>query len=113
MSPDEHDRTLAATSHAPHLIAAALALATDENDLPLTAAGWLDTTRIAAADAELWRPIFAANRTNDLMALDGFEKTLSSLRMAIEAGDVTQLLELLREARARREAAASSGGGAS
>lgn len=105
MSPNDHDRILAATSHAPHLIAAALALATAEDDLPLTASGWLDTTRIAAADAEIWRPIFAANRSNVLKALDTFGKTLTSLRRALESESPDALTKLLAEAKHIRNAA--------
>ncbi|MEX2187093.1 MAG: prephenate dehydrogenase/arogenate dehydrogenase family protein [Pirellulales bacterium] len=105
MPPDEHDRALAATSHAPHLIAVALALATATEDLPLTASGWLDTTRIAAADAQLWRPIFAANRANVLKALDEFGKTLASLRHALESESAGDLTNLLAEARRVRKAA--------
>ena len=105
MSPDEHDEALAATSHAPHLIAAALALATREKDLPLTASGWLDTTRIAAADAELWRPIFDANRANVLKALARFEKTMALLRRALEDESANELTKLLAEAKQVRDAA--------
>lgn len=105
LSPDEHDEALAATSHAPHLIAAALALATAEKDLPLTASGWLDTTRIAAADAELWRPIFAANRANVLKALASFEKTLAQVRGALASDDTGELVALLTLAKHRRDQA--------
>jgi prephenate dehydrogenase len=105
MSPEQHDRAVAATSHAPHLIAAALALATDKEHMPLVASGWLDTTRIAAADAALWEPIFAANREHVLKALASFETTLLSLRRAIEAGDGNELTKLLAQAGNVRKAA--------
>ncbi|HEX7447409.1 MAG TPA: prephenate dehydrogenase/arogenate dehydrogenase family protein, partial [Pirellulales bacterium] len=42
MEAAEHDRALAATSHLPHLAAAALAAATPPELLPLTAGGWAD-----------------------------------------------------------------------
>ena len=66
MSPADHDRALAAISHAPHVIAAALAAATPPADLSLAAGGWLDTTRIAAGDASLWQQILLANPANVL-----------------------------------------------
>jgi hypothetical protein len=50
MSPEAHDKALAATSHLPHLVASALAAKTTSADLPLTASGWRDVTRIAAGD---------------------------------------------------------------
>ena len=79
MSPVEHDRALAATSHLPHLLAAALARSTGEEDLPLTAGGWRDCTRIAAGDAELWTQILLDNRDNVLKSLARFEKSLTNV----------------------------------
>ena len=58
LGPEEHDRALAATSHLPHLVAAALAGATPEEWLRLAGTGWGDTTRIAAGDPQLWTQIF-------------------------------------------------------
>jgi prephenate dehydrogenase len=109
MTADEHDRAVAATSHVPHLAAAALAVATDERVLPLVASGWIDTTRVAAMDAAVWEPIFASNRTAVLAALDAFELSLGQLRTAIETGDSATLAKLLAVARARREAAQAVG----
>ena len=57
MSPAEHDKLVAGASHVPHLVAAALVAATPQESLPLVAGGWIDTTRIAAGDPELWRDI--------------------------------------------------------
>ena len=64
MSPEEHDRAVAATSHLPHLVAAAIAGSTPEEYVSLTGSGWQDTTRIAAGDPALWRQIMLANRAN-------------------------------------------------
>ena len=74
MPAEEHDRALAATSHLPHLVAAAIAGATPERYVTLTAGGWQDTTRIAAGDPALWRQIMLANRDNLLAALDQFDE---------------------------------------
>jgi prephenate dehydrogenase len=104
MSPDEHDAALACTSHLPHLVASALAAATPEQLLPLTATGWQDTTRIAAGDVELWRQIFLANGESTLKALADFEKVLSRFRAALESADGTLLAELLAEGKRRRDA---------
>jgi prephenate dehydrogenase len=63
MPPEKHDRMIAAISHIPHLIAAALvnhALA--HGNLDLAAGGFRDTTRIASGSAELWTEILFANR---------------------------------------------------
>jgi prephenate dehydrogenase len=107
MSPDEHDAALARTSHLPHLVASALAAATPEELLPLTATGWQDTTRIAAGDADLWRQIFLSNQPHTLKALADFETVLSRFRAALESKDGALLLELLVEGKRRRDAVGS------
>jgi prephenate dehydrogenase len=104
LSPEEHDRALAATSHLPHLIASALAAATPEEWLQLAATGWADTTRIAAGDAELWTQIFSQNRAAVLDALRRFEHQLAALDSAIADDDPAALHGLLQEGKRIRDA---------
>ena len=75
--------------------------------LPLTAGGWSDTTRIAAGDVEMWRQILLANSVQTLKALGDFERVLTELRQAVEAGDRPRLTEILAEGKARRDALGS------
>ncbi|MCO6457610.1 MAG: prephenate dehydrogenase/arogenate dehydrogenase family protein [Pirellulaceae bacterium] len=107
MEPAEHDAVLARTSHAPHVIAAALAAATDERDLPLTAGGWRDTTRIAAGDPEMWLQILCDNRDHVLKSLGEFGKKLSAFQQALSNGDQARLRELLETGKTRRDALGS------
>jgi prephenate dehydrogenase len=107
MSPAEHDQIVAVTSHLPHLVAFALAGSTPESAGPLAARGWYDTTRIAAADPELWQQIFASNDQALLSALDNFEALVSSLRRAILDNDKVTLINLLQEAKRIRDALGS------
>ncbi len=107
MPADEHDQALAATSHLPHLVAAAIAGATPERYVTLTASGWQDTTRIAAGDPHLWRQIMLANRTNLLASLDRFATLLADWRAALDAGDAAELERLLTEAKRIRDAVGS------
>jgi prephenate dehydrogenase len=104
MSAADHDRALAATSHLPHLVAAALALATPAEILQLTASGWADTTRIASGDPELWRQIFASNRAALLAALARFDEILAGLRGALAQRDDDEVQHILAKAKQRRDA---------
>ncbi|NUQ60876.1 MAG: prephenate dehydrogenase/arogenate dehydrogenase family protein [Pirellulales bacterium] len=107
MSPVEHDRALAVTSHLPHAIAAVLASMLPENLFRLTGAGFHDTTRIAGGDPELWKQIFAANRTNVLALLDQFSQRLRAFRSALEQNDAAAMEALLNLAKKNRDALGS------
>lgn len=107
VSPETHDALVASASHVPHVVSSALAAATPPKCLPLTAGGWLDTTRIAAGDAELWRQILSQNRSQVLKGLARFEKVLSDFRAALERGDDAKLLHLLEAGKRTRDSVGS------
>jgi prephenate dehydrogenase len=104
LSPEEHDRSVAAISHLPHLVASALAASTDGGQLPLAGGGWRDTTRVAAGDAELWRQIFLDNRQALLPCLDRFLNKLDEFRVAVRDGDSAALRRLLEAGKEIRDA---------
>jgi prephenate dehydrogenase len=106
MPPEEHDTALAATSHVPHVVASALAGTTPDQYLTLTAGGWNDSTRIAAADGPLWTQIFDQNRSAVVDGIARVELSLAAFRQAIEAGDEPAVERLLDAGRRIREAAA-------
>ena len=105
--PREHDRILASTSHAPHLVAAALAAATPPAARTFTAGGWRDTTRIAAGDPELWADIILDNPGPVADALRRFASAAEKMLAAIEAGDRRRLATLLHRAKEVRDAVGS------
>jgi len=107
MPPKEHDRILAATSHAPHLLAAALAAATPADVTRFTAGGWRDSTRIAAGDPALWADILLDNAAEVARALTRVRRISDRLIQALEAGDRKTLLDLLERAKERRDAVGS------
>ena len=107
MSPREHDRIVAATSHAPHVMAAAIAAATPPASLPFTAGGWRDTTRIAAGDAELWADILLDNAEPLGKALGRIATAAERILAAVEAGDRRRLVTLLSRAKDVRDALGS------
>ncbi len=107
MPPKEHDKLLAATSHAPHLVAAAVAAATRPEALAFTAGGWRDATRIAAGDPELWADILLDNAGPLAAAVNRFAGIMERMLAAIEAGDRRRLVDLLSRAKERRDALGS------
>ncbi len=62
---DEHDRTMAAVSHLPHVLANVLvaqaAEALSGDGLPAVGPGFRDAARTAGANPSLWAQIYAAN----------------------------------------------------
>lgn len=63
---ETHDRWVALVSHAPHLVASAMAARLAPSDVPadalkLAGQGLRDVTRIAAGDSALWTQILTAN----------------------------------------------------
>jgi prephenate dehydrogenase len=64
VGPDEHDRWVALVSHAPHVVASAMAArlaGAPPGALTLAGPGLRDVTRIAAGDTGLWTQILLAN----------------------------------------------------
>ncbi len=64
--PETHDRWVALVSHAPHLVAVAMAARLAPSGVPadalkLAGQGLRDVTRIAAGDSALWTQILSAN----------------------------------------------------
>jgi prephenate dehydrogenase len=104
MTPEQHDRALAATSHLPHLVASALAASTPAEWLPLAATGWADTTRVAAADPQLWTEIFAQNKQAVSGTLTGLIEQLNQLQNQLQDENWTQIHETLQQAKRIRDA---------
>ncbi|KQT94758.1 prephenate dehydrogenase [Marmoricola sp. Leaf446] len=98
LTPLEHDRAVARTSHLPHLLAALtagqLADAAPEH-LSLSGQGVRDVTRIAAGDPALWRQILRANQPAVSEVLREVEASLHRLVGVIESGDDAALGEIL------------------
>ena len=73
MTPVEHDRAVAVTSHLPQLLASALAGQLEHEDdhvLALAGQGLRDMTRIAGSDADLWSDIVSGNAETVAAVID-------------------------------------------
>jgi prephenate dehydrogenase len=83
LSPDEHDRTVAFTSHLPQLVATALAAALDDRPEPRSGVygpALVDSTRLALSSYDIWGDIFDTNRHQILVALEVYLAKLESFR---------------------------------
>jgi prephenate dehydrogenase len=107
--PGTHDRWVALISHAPHVVAAAMAARLAPSSVPpdalrLAGQGLRDVTRVAAGDIALWTEILAANPgpVAEVVAavaadLAGTARALGAHAIGVSAetpaADVTDLLE--------------------
>ena len=104
MSPAEHDRALAATSHLSHLVAACLTTTAPDAALPHAVPSFLEMTRLSKSDPELWDDIFFTNRAAILGAMDRFDRTWHALRSLLAGRRRRALRRTLAHAKRRRDA---------
>jgi prephenate dehydrogenase len=93
--PATHDRWVALVSHAPHLVAVAMAAqlapsAVPGDALKLAGQGIRDVTRIAAGDTTLWTQILSANAgpVAEVVAAVADELAAAARSLALTAGPV-------------------------
>ena len=101
LDPHVHDRWVAATSHLPYLIAAALALATPAEASPLVGPGFRSTARLAASSPEVMVEVLETNRENILASLQGFRGQLDRLEAGLAGGETGELAPALAQGAAR------------
>jgi len=93
-----HDRWVALVSHAPHLVAAAMAArleAAPPEALDLIGQGLRDVTRIAAGDTGLWTQILAANAEPVAEVLASVAADLAEAARMLTDGDPKSVATLL------------------
>ncbi|MFC4908614.1 prephenate dehydrogenase [Actinomadura gamaensis] len=97
-APAEHDAAVGLVSHAPHMVASALAatlLDAPPLALDLAGRGLADTTRIAAGDVTLWRHIVHRNRAPVADAVRQVADRLTRLADDLRVGDADAVEALL------------------
>ncbi len=100
LSPMEHDRAVARTSHIPHLLAALAAgrlAGAPVDHLALSGQGVRDVTRVAAGDPVLYGQIMTANSEAVLDLLAEVRARLDVVIDAVGASDRAALQRLLEE----------------
>ncbi len=108
MDAHRHDRTVAAISHLPYLLSAALvATVKSEGDKDsavwdLAAGGFRDTSRLAASNLDMMGDILSTNTQAVAALLARFRAHLALLEAALideDGEEITQLLRPVRQAR--------------
>jgi prephenate dehydrogenase len=88
LSPQEHDRTVAFTSHLPQLVSTALAAVLAGRPEPQTGVygpALVDSTRLALSSFEIWGDILDTNRHQILGALETYIAKLQEFREHLDA----------------------------
>ena len=89
MDPDEHDRAVALTSHAPQVLSSLLAarlLEADPEAVTVSGQALKDMTRVAQSDPRLWQAILRANAASVADVLDALSGDLASVVADLRAG---------------------------
>ena len=106
VTPDLHDEIVAHISHLPQILASSLCVflaGRNEGWRNYAGGGLRDTTRIAAGDPAMWRPIFRANREEILRALRGFQDELQAFTAALANSDELEITARLERGKAYRD----------
>jgi len=102
-SPEEHDRTVAYTSHLPQMLSSALALTLEKAfgvgnpALQVHAGGLRTMLRLTQSDPAMWEQIAASNRENIAEALENLESELRTVRESLGSADFRAKFEQARE----------------
>ncbi len=110
LTPALHDQWVATISHLPHAVAFALVNTASKHPEMLQAAagGFLDTTRIASSDVDMWTDIFLTNRAAVAASIDAFSADLASLKHAIMTSNESAIRTALTHGKAARDALIAS-----
>ncbi|MBT3389663.1 MAG: prephenate dehydrogenase/arogenate dehydrogenase family protein [Chloroflexi bacterium] len=98
-----HDNWVAATSHLPYLLSAALSSSAPPEAAPLASSGFRSATRLAASDVDMMLDILLTNRAPLISALQNFRLALTELETTLAATNERALREQLTHARGSRK----------
>ncbi len=104
-TPENHDEMIAYTSQLAHIVSGAYV----KNPLSalhkgFSAGSFLDMTRVARLNENMWTELFLENRDLLLPALDDLIARLTEYREALSSGEAEKLRPVLREGRICKEA---------
>ena len=105
LDPEAHDRTIGFVSQLCHVIAISLMnISEDPNISQYTGDSFLDLTRIANINEDLWPELFIYNKDNLIAETDMLIKQMNVLKGYIEEENVEEMKKLMIEATQRRKA---------
>jgi 3-phosphoshikimate 1-carboxyvinyltransferase len=109
LTPERHDRLLAAVSHLPHVLAFAFIDELTQRDdarelLSHAGSGFRDFTRIAASSPEMWRDIALANRDALRDEIAAYRTALDRIAAALDSRDAGAIEAVFARASAARKA---------
>lgn len=103
-TPEEHDRIIAFTSQLAHVVSNAyIKSPTAQYQMGFSAGSFLDLTRVAKLNEDMWTDLFMMNGEPLLYELDTIIGHLEEYRDALRAGDHEKLRQLLKQGRILKE----------
>lgn len=105
----EHDRTVAAISHLPHLIAATLVNLVKDSDSSagtmkkIAAGGFKDITRIASSSPDMWEQICMTNSENISELINDYVASLLQVKNALDTHQEGEIYKLFTTSRDYRD----------
>ena len=107
-SPERHDESIAYTSQLAHVVSNSyIKSPTLPKEKGFSAGSFLDMTRVARLDENIWCDLFLLNRDNLLNEIDALMKHIGQHKEALEAGDREKIRELLKKGRILKQHNAS------
>lgn len=103
-TPEDHDRRIAYTSQLPHVLAAAYVNSpTCPMHVGYSAGSYLDVSRVARINENLWPELFIQNRDALVVEIDFLIQNLTRMRQDVASKDQDALTAALRNSRLRKE----------
>ncbi len=103
-TPEEHDQVIAFTSQLAHVVSNAyIKSPTLQKQCGFSAGSFLDLTRVAKLNEDMWSALFMMNREPLLFEIDTIMQKLEEYRQALLREDEAGLRELLKEGRILKE----------
>jgi prephenate dehydrogenase len=100
MAAEDHDRSLASTSHLPFLLSSALVLATPQELAPFVGTGFKSTSRLAGTPSHMMMGVLKSNRENIFTSIETFRSSLHQIESALQNENYAQLELILNQSRA-------------